>query len=1441
MFQPGFIPTILADSIEVYIGTGATGVAVAASHTLSSVVFVQLPGQTAACTFTPADVGMPIAIIGGGVIDPLMPMYFVRGAMFHTTIASYVSPTEVTLTDAPTTSIANSGFVTVVCYRRAVFQMDTFTMAKSIAPGTRNTAGFVLLSDSEYIQRFELIARGQPVYITSSDSNANIEFGGSINTLDVANQPGCDTGVFSWTCGCVNWASIAMRRIVNSVNATVYTGAGDAVFKKIVFTNMIDEGVSVNAEVAPTVSVGAPTGAYINTLLDQLVQDISTPTQQWYWDVGPWREYILKKRETVAAPWAITDGYDLLAGNQPIQVLNSTSGDQLANFVYGIGTNVLFNSLNVTVVGDGTARTFNLPQAIATVPTITLNGGSQTVGILGVETGKDWYWNQGSATLTQDGAGTVLTASDTLLVLYQFTNPGVAKSPNVASLQERSNVECTSGSYDYSFQITQPILPNDLLAQCTGYQQVYGVQPQAVKLSTLRPGLDVGQLQPISYPNSGISGNFLIATIKISTNQQVIQWDYTAFKGANVGNGITGLVQFINRGTNALALTSPSQAISAAYNQITIDHTKVAGGASLTNFTFCFRGTYAFLADLANGGKVANSNGSDIFFSSDSGGGTVLDFDLDTYNSATGEIVAWVRIASLSHTVDTVLYVQYGDASIVVSLANPPGVWSPNVEVSGSPNNNFRAVYHFGEASAPYDDSTAYARNTTSGSSATRVAGFFGFAQAFTGAQSIVVPQPLSGNAFGNAKATISCWIKRVGAPSADEGALQDIGGVSQLGLAIGLSGTTGQAFGVNSDGGFIRGGANICDGDWHYIAYTTDPTGAALARLYVDGVQVATSAALTTPIGGTYDADVAGLNTFAPFIAMTGDLDELHWTQAPLSAGWIATEWANQFAPTTFYTFGALPAATTDVVANPQGTVTHTTGALTLDLPVLGNGGADIKSGVAGQLVPPGGTTNQVLTKLSGADYDDGWVDPSAGGGSVLSGTAPPGVSVAMIQHTKAVSSTVAFPVDVTAGNLLIVMARNNTTLPNPTVVADTQLNTWTQGAYGAGSNGSFPNQVSICYAIASASGPCTITATGALSVIIAEFTPGMTMVDDSGGTTAGVGGPPAPTLTLGTAADLVINAITFDSTGYTASGESIIDTTANQGASWTLSGAAGSFVSSITAGANTNQGFASLAFVTGISPSGGVDGDWYLNTDTHEVFGPKASGAWPSPEYSWPVPLTAVGDLLGTDGATPIAVPVGTDGNVLTADSGAAAGWSWQPGGSGGGGGLVLLESHAASSSGELDFTSWYSTSYDDYLIEFVNMIPGSNSVDLQIQLSTDGGATYQSSGYVAGLSYTGTTAATGSSSVGGGAAMQLTVAGISNAATGGLCGALKLFSPGSAALHKIFRGETGYYAPDANFYANVNIGAWKATTAVNALRVLMSSGNIASGTVRIYGLAK
>ena len=105
-----------------------------------------------------------------------------------------------------------------------------------------------------------------------------------------------------------------------------------------------------------------------------------------------------------------------------------------------------------------------------------------------------------------------------------------------------------------------------------------------------------------------------------------------------------------------------------------IDHTKVPNTDQI-NFPLLFNTTDPSLATTANGGHVQNLNGYDIFFSTDPTGQTKLDYEMEQYNPVTGQVIAWIRIPTLSHTTDTVVYMFYGNSAITTSQRNPTGVW----------------------------------------------------------------------------------------------------------------------------------------------------------------------------------------------------------------------------------------------------------------------------------------------------------------------------------------------------------------------------------------------------------------------------------------------------------------------------------------------------------------------------------------------------------------------------------------------------------------------------------------------------------------------------------------------------------------------------------------------------------------------------------------------
>ncbi len=172
-------------------------------------------------------------------------------------------------------------------------------------------------------------------------------------------------------------------------------------------------------------------------------------------------------------------------------------------------------------------------------------------------------------------------------------------------------------------------------------------------------------------------------------------------------------------------------------------------------------------------------------------------------------------------------------------------------------------------------------------------------------------------------------------------------------------------------------------------------------------------------------------------------------------------------------------------------------------------------------------------------------------------------------------------------------------------------------------------------------------------------------------------------------------------------------------------------------------------------------------------------------------------------------------------------------------------LLEHHAASSSSSVDFTSCISSTYDVYHFEFVSILPATDAVVFKMLMSTNAGSTYDTSG-IYGWSYnlnlfTGSTGNLGEGNnndtfiqLGGGQLDSDTAYGIS--------GHLDLYNPLSASVYKQGAGQFVFKDNRDSISSIRNEGfIYKSATAVNAVRFIMSSGNVASGTIYCFGLAK
>jgi hypothetical protein len=298
---------------------------------------------------------------------------------------------------------------------------------------------------------------------------------------------------------------------------------------------------------------------------------------------------------------------------------------------------------------------------------------------------------------------------------------------------------------------------------------------------------------------------------------------------------------------------------------ITIDHTQVS--SDQTNFPL--------LVDITDPALTteAQTKGQDFVFID--ANNQKLNDQVESYNSATGHLIAWVRIPLLSSTTDTTITMYYGNPTCA-DQQNPAGVW----------DSNYLMVQHLqGTSGTQYDSTSNNDNGSPVGAVTEGVSGKIGGCDQFTGGY-VSLPQVCK----SQTQFTFSAWIY------AQSGARYIVSEwAGNQGAFLQVSGDSAVQFYVNG----VMVQQSVTLGQWHYVVGTYDGT---TARLYLDGGSPA-SATATSPawssqtmyIGDRYDHT-------RQFIGL---IDEVRVSSIARSSSWINTEYTNQNSPSTFYTIG--------------------------------------------------------------------------------------------------------------------------------------------------------------------------------------------------------------------------------------------------------------------------------------------------------------------------------------------------------------------------------------------------------------------------------------------------------------------------------------------------------------------------------------------------------
>jgi hypothetical protein len=208
----------------------------------------------------------------------------------------------------------------------------------------------------------------------------------------------------------------------------------------------------------------------------------------------------------------------------------------------------------------------------------------------------------------------------------------------------------------------------------------------------------------------------------------------------------------------------------------------------------------------------------------------------------------------------------------------------------------------------------------------------------------------------------------------------------------------------------------------------------------------------------------------------------------------------------------------------------------------------------------------------------------------------------------------------------------------------------------------------------------------------------------------------------------------------------------------------------------------------------------------------------------------VDAKGDLIGATAAdTPARLAVGTNGQVLTADSTAATGLKWATASAGA---LNLIVTTSFSNVASQAFDDVFTSTYKTYYVVINDIYAATGTDDLHLQLRYAGPTTQTASYYGSSIGYSYTTS---SIAIASNNASQLTMSGMTG--TVGCPGGGEIYfnNVGNTSYVPMFRGQ--YIDADAN---QCTFGGQANVSRIYKGFLLKSSSSNITGSVSIYGLA-
>ncbi|WOV92817.1 MAG: DUF2341 domain-containing protein [Candidatus Nitrosoabyssus spongiisocia] len=571
--------------------------------------------------------------------------------------------------------------------------------------------------------------------------------------------------------------------------------------------------------------------------------------------------------------------------DRSVAITSAITNIQGDNIIITFNENIIYSVIPTT--------DFTLTGTSATIDSITSNSSSITLNMRG-----NLLANEIITISYTKTSGGINSTQSTDITLENFVNQPITNNvplpPIFVNAYTNQQGDIITVNFDKVVTLTNTTSPTDFAVNILGIAttSITRHNDTAINLTL----------------DSSISFTSLTSSLTLSYNQTTSNiTDANNLSLANFTNQpITINVPFFD----LPSLWNTRQKITINSNQIT---------TTLQNFTLLVS-----ISDSALNNSAVLYDGVDIIFTS-SDGFTILEHEIESFTNddTTGTLVAWVRLPTLSSTSDTILYMYY-NVSSASSIAYPD-VWDSDYEI----------IYHMDQstftANSTLDSSgndchaTPLSAGSTAFNSNDLVSAQIGNGLNFDGVDNsngdyLDLPD-LEGSLFHNTDFTLSVWVN-IDALNSNSRFVDFGNGHEQDNIIFTnirqIERLTYQIH--NADNVQSLTTPRILSlGQWAYLTVVHESSGTA--TIYHNGTSVVSALLTLNDVNRT--SNYIGRANNSAHHYFDGKFDEFRLSSTARSADWIATEYANQNSPSTFFTISAPEdrrVVITSAITNTQG-----------------------------------------------------------------------------------------------------------------------------------------------------------------------------------------------------------------------------------------------------------------------------------------------------------------------------------------------------------------------------------------------------------------------------------------------------------------------------------------------------------------------------------------